>query len=151
MCSASLLFQVLAGMGEPCLSRSLLETTSRARSLESPHRIHCLKLFRWTGMGCFSLVCVLQHFISSLGSRCKLDGRNLRVRVASTAFGWDADVCVGGVGWVARVSGVFSHHQRRQACVSVCQRGGRMRNRLGVVRCMCACSLCFCLLVWPAV
>ena len=38
-------------------------------------------------------------------------------------------VCAGGV---ARVSGVFHYHQRRQACVSVCQRCGRMRNSLSV-------------------
>ena len=36
------------------------------------------------------------------------------------------------VGWGLRFLGVFSHHQRRQACVRVCQRGGRMRNSLGV-------------------
>ena len=38
------------------------------------------------------------------------------------------------VRWGLRFSDVFSHHQRRrpQACVSVCQRGGRMRNSLSV-------------------
>ena len=126
MCSASLLFQVLTGMNKQCWPRSFLESTSRARSFEFPHRVHCLKILHWTSRGWFSLVCILQHFINSLESSCKLDGRGLRACVASTAFG----LGVGG-GWDAQVSGVFRFHQRRQACVSVCQRCGRMRNSLG--------------------
>ena len=72
-------------------------------------------------MGCFSLVCVLQRFINSLGSRWKLDGRNLRVRVASTAFGWDADVCVCGWGGVggSRVGRIFLPPETTGLCECV--------------------------------
>ena len=73
----------------------------------------------------------LTSFLNSLASRCKPDCRNLHACVASAAFGFGrCYVRMGGL----RFSDIGSNHQRRrpQACVSVCQRGGRMRNSLGV-------------------
>ena len=119
MCSASLLFQVLTGMGKQCLSRSFLESTSRARSFEFPHRVHCLKILHWTSRGWFSLVCILQHFINSLESSCKLDGRSPRPCVASTAFGLGVAMCVwGGGGWLRFRA--YSVSTRDDRPVSVC-------------------------------